>query len=156
MPAWLKAGLIGAAILVVLTLINLIPIPAISCFTLPLNFLAYIAAGALAASYLPPIRGAGQGAGQGALAGLVASAIGGLALVVITMIQSSLINYNDVMSTIPPETLQQLQDAGIDPSLLVGPATGIVGGLICCSIGILFGLALGAIGGAIYAAVKPS
>lgn len=156
MPAWLKAGLIGAAILALLNLIGLIPIPGIGCLTFPLIILTYGAAGALAASYLPPIRTAGAASGQGALAGLVAAALGGLVTVVITLVQSSLTTTTDVVNALPPETLQQLRDAGIDPSIFAGAGFAGLGGLICCSIGIVVGLALGAVGGAIYAAVKPS
>lgn len=156
MPAWLKAGLIGAAILAVLALIGLIPIPWIACLTLPLYFLTFFAVGALAAGYLPPVRAAGQGAGQGALAGLVSSALGGVVTVVISLIRTTAVNPAEVLNAMPPETIQQLVDAGIDPNLLFGPGTTILGSLLCCSVGIVFGLACGAIGGAIYAAVKPS
>lgn len=70
MSAWLKAGLVGIAILIVLNLIGLIPF--LGCITAPLSLTAYIVVGVLAASYMPPKRETGTAAGQGALAAVVA------------------------------------------------------------------------------------
>ena len=57
MPAWLKAGLVGALILVVLNLLGIIPcVGAIACF---LGLVAYPCIGALAAYWTPPVRMAG-------------------------------------------------------------------------------------------------
>ena len=66
----LKAGLIGAAIVLVLNLIGIIPV--IGCIGLPLELVAYGVIGALAALWMTPRREAGRAAGQGALAGLIA------------------------------------------------------------------------------------
>ena len=66
MSAWLKAGLIGGAILFVLDLIGQIPI--ICCCIPLLMLIVYIVVGVMAASYILPPRDTGKAAGQGALA----------------------------------------------------------------------------------------
>ena len=76
MSPWLKAGLIGGAVLIVLNLLGLIP--CVGLITCILGVLAYAGIGALAAYWMPPVRVAGQAAGQGALAALVAGLIGGV------------------------------------------------------------------------------
>ena len=54
----LKAGLVGAAIMLVLNLISLVP--ALGCIALPLELIAYIAVGALAALWMMPRREPGR------------------------------------------------------------------------------------------------
>jgi len=70
MAAWLKGGLVGIVILIVLNLVGLIPF--LGCITAPLSLAAYVVVGLLAASYMPPKRETGTAAGQGALAAIVA------------------------------------------------------------------------------------
>ncbi len=76
MSGWLKAGLIGAVIVVVLKVLEVVP--CVNCCAIPLEWVAYGCIGALAARWIAPVRTMGAGAGQGALAGLVAAAIGGV------------------------------------------------------------------------------
>jgi len=153
MSGWLKAGLIGAAVLVLLNLIGLIPL--LGCITLPLTILAYAVIGGLAASYMPPVRTAGQGAGQGALAALIAALIGGIFGMIIAVIQASLRGTAQILSQLPPEVLQAIQDSGIPPRFLAGVGGASICGSVCCGVGLLIAAALGAIGGAIFAAAKP-
>jgi hypothetical protein len=47
-----------------------------------------------------------------------------------------------------------MYDAGWDPEFLVGPVGGIIGGSMCCIGGLILAVILGAIGGAVYAAIK--
>ena len=75
MAGWLKAGLIGAVILIVLNVVELVPCAV--CCTLPLEWVALGCVGALAAYWMVAPRTLGAGAGQGALAGVIAEAIGG-------------------------------------------------------------------------------
>jgi len=152
MPGWLKAGLIGAAVLVLLNLIGLIPL--MGCIVLPLTFVAYAVIGGLAASYIPPVRTAGQGAGQGALAALVAGLVGGLVGLIIALIRTALFNPAAALSQVPPEALEMMRDAGIPPDLLVGVGGASICGSVCCVTGMVLAAALGAVGGAIYAAAK--
>jgi hypothetical protein len=153
MPGWLKAGLIGAAALVLLNLIGLIPF--LGCVTLPLTIVVYAVVGGMAASYMPPVRTAGQGAGQGALAALVAALIGGFVGLIIAVIQASLGDTAQILSQLPPEALQAVKDAGIPPDLLAGLGGASICGSVCCGIGMLIAAILGAVGGGIFAAAKP-
>lgn len=149
MPGWLKAGLIGAAVLFVLQLISLIPL--VACVTIPLGWVTYAVVGGLAASYLPPVRNAGQGAGQGALAGLVAALAGGMIGIIVAIIQAALGGTPSALSQMPSAALDALGDAGLPPKLLLG----IGGATMCCCVGMFIAAVLGAIGGGIYGAAKP-
>ncbi|MCJ7703452.1 MAG: hypothetical protein MUO62_17855 [Anaerolineales bacterium] len=159
MSAWLKAGLIGAAILIVLNLIGLVSF--LVCLTAPLTLVAYIVVGVLAASYLPPKREAGPAAGQGALAAVVASLGGGIVNMIISLVRAgrgTAFQGVEIFSQLPPEVRHQFQDIGISPDLLAGLGGiggAVVCGSVCCLAGILFAAALGAVGAAIYASVKP-
>jgi hypothetical protein len=151
----LKAGLIGAAIVLVLNLVGIIPM--ISCLALPLELVAYVVIGALAALWITPRREAGRAAGQGALAGLIAGAVSGIVRAILTPISMQLSGGTSaILSQVPPESLQALQQAGIDPNVIFGGSAmaGLV--LICClPLGLMLGAGLGALGGLIFAAVKP-
>ncbi len=152
MPSWLKAGLIGAAVLFVLNVIGFIP--CVGCLTLILGILAYIGIGALAAYFLPPPREAGTGAWQGALAAVIAALVGGLVQTIVATIQMATTDAATAFSQMPPEVLQQMQEMGLDAGSM-GPAFGLVGGGICCGSGVILAVILGAIGGAIFAAIRP-
>ena len=151
----LKAGLIGAAIVLVLNLIGIIPV--IGCIGLPLELVAYGVIGALAALWMTPRRAAGRAAGQGALAGLIAAAVSGVVRAILTPISMQLSGGTSaILSQVPPESLQALQQAGIDPNVIFGGGTmaGLV--LVCClPLGLMLGAGLGALGGLIFAAAKP-
>jgi hypothetical protein len=151
----LKAGLSGAVLVLVLNLVGVIPV--IGCIGLPLELIAYIAIGALAGFWLVPPRATGRAAGQGALAGLIAGAASGLVRAILTPLSMKLSGGTSaLLSQVPPESLQQLQQAGIDPNLIFngGTMAGLV--LLCClPFGLLLGAGLGALGGLIFAAVKP-
>lgn len=152
MSPWLKAGLIGGAVLVVLNLLGLIP--CVGLVTCVLGLLAYAAIGALAAYWMPPLRMAGPAAGQGALAAVLAALIGGIVNAIIITVQMAITDTATILSQIPAETMQQLEQAGVDPSTFVGPGAGAAIGGVCCLGGLIFAAILGAIGGAIFAAVK--
>lgn len=152
MSPWVKAGLIGGAIVVVLNLLGLIPCAGV--VFCGLGILAYAGIGALAAYWMPPLRSAGPAAGQGALAAGLAAVIGGIVNWIVTTIQFAITDTATVIESIPAESLQQLRDAGIDPSVFAGSGAGAAFGGICCGAGFLIAIVLGAIGGAIFAAVK--
>jgi len=153
MQGWLRAGLIGALILIVLDLLGLIPFAI--CFTWPLALLTYALVGVLAASYMPPVREASAAAGQGALAALVASLGGGIVWLIINVIQASTGSMVRAFNQMPPQLQQQLHDSGISPGIAFGVGGVSIFSTVCCSIGVLVAVALGALGGAIYAASKP-
>lgn len=155
MRPFLKAGFIGGAILVVISLLSLIPV--LGCVSLPLVLIGYLVVGALAAHYMTPRRESGRAAGQGALAGLIASLISGLVQTILAPLGFSMSGGTEALvSQLPAETLQQLQQAGLDPNLLFsgGAMAGV--SLFCClPVSLLIGAGLGALGGVIYAAAKP-
>lgn len=157
--AGLKAGLIGAAIVFVLTLLS--KIPAVGCICCGLNWLSYAGIGALAGYFLAPPRSAGAGAGAGAIAGLISGAIGGLIWTIILAIQIAIAGTGDLVSAIDPQTMRQLAELGVDISpemfaIFSGVGGVVIAGGMCCLTGLAVGAGLGAIGGAIFAAAKPN
>ena len=155
MRPWLKAGLIGAGIMVVLSLLSMVPF--LSCLAFPLQFLAYLGVGGLAAAYLPPRRETGRAAGQGSLAGFLAGLASGLVSLILTPLTlATQGGAAAIINQMPPEMLQQFEQAGVDPGRLLntGTITGMTG-LCCLPTGLIMGAVLGALGGLIYAAVKP-
>ncbi len=164
MKGWLRAGLIGIGILVVLSLLGLIPI--VGLCVIPLRWITYIVVGVLAASSMMPPREPGPAAKDGALAGAVAAAGGGFVGLIIGLFQGSAtgaFQLDEVLRQLPPDAIQGLRDLGITPEMLTGAGGGAaalggaaVCGSMCCLGGIVFAAILGAIGGAIYASVKQS
>jgi hypothetical protein len=155
--AGLKAGLIGAAIILVLTLLS--QIPTVGCVCCPLTFLVYAGIGALAGFFLTPPRTAGAGAGAGAIAGLISGAVSGLAWSIIMAIQMALTGSEEIVSAIDPQAMQQLAELGvdIDPEMLAlfsGAGGVALAGSMCCLTGLAVGAGMGAIGGAIFSAAK--
>jgi hypothetical protein len=153
MSSWLKAGLIGAAILIVINLIGLIPL--LGCVALPLQLLAYVVIGAMAASFMLPRREAGAAAGQGALAALLGGLVSGVFSLIVTAVRFAITGAASAASQIPPDLLDQLRDTGVDPDIFTGIAGALGVGTCCCALGIVLAAALGAIGGLLYAALKP-
>lgn len=153
MSNWLKAGLIGAGVIVVLQIVGLIP--CVGCFTWILGYVAYGCVGALAAYWMPPVRTAGPAAGQGALAGLIAGAIGGALGLVISVLSTAVLGTAGFLSQIPGDALRGMQDAGVDPGFIFAPVGMAFFGSICCTVGVAIAAGLGALGGIIFAAMKP-
>lgn len=159
MSAWLKAGLIGAAIVIVLNLIGLVPV--LVCITSPLVLVAYVGVGVLAASYLPPRRQVGSAAGQGALSAVIAGVAGGFVSLITSLVRvgtGGMYQYSRFLETLPPDLARQFGDLGVSPDILAGAGgigATVICGSVCCLGGIVFAAALGAIGAAIYASVKP-
>jgi len=140
--AGLKAGAIGAAVMLVPGLINhLLPIAENAALTYTLcgvSMAVYAATGVLAGFFLARPRTPGKGAGAGAIAGLISGIFyGGLGFIMIATGFSSILASAQVRQAI---------EQGISPMILA------VVGITCNPI---LGSALAAIGGAIFAAVKP-
>jgi hypothetical protein len=153
MQAVLKAGGIGAVILIVLNLLGLIP--CVGCITLLLSLVVYVGIGVLAAQWMAPPRTTGSGAGAGAAAAVVAALIAGIVNLVVTGIYYSVTGVSQ-LSQIPPEQIEALYELGIDPALLVGPAAIIGVGAVCCTIFLFIAAGLGAAGGAFWGSSHPS
>lgn len=158
MSGWLKAGLIGAVIVIALKVLEVVP--CVACCAIPLEWVAYGCIGALAAHWIVSGRTMGSAAGQGALAGLIAAAIGGVVGVGVNVVGATALAPLQVsmLRQLPPEVLQQMAESGVDPSMLTGAGTGavetITSGAVCCGVGLVIAAALGALGGLIFAAVK--
>lgn len=159
MRPWLKAGLTGSIVLSVLTLsttlMYLVPleIGAIvgSCACLPF-FLVYPAIGVLAALWMPPPRSAGQGAQAGALAGLVAGVVDGIVTVVWMLVLVLLGISQRYLAQFSPAMLYSLKKSGM--YFLFTPS-GLMATALCNAvIFIAWAAVFGALGGAIYAAIK--
>lgn len=147
--AGLKAGLIGAAIMVVVTVISrLVPMAgALVYVSCGVSSLLYIGVGILAGFFLAAPRTAGKGAGAGAIAGLVSGGISGAVGAAILLIQ---VSRGGGIPGLDPQQMQQLAESGMDPQLLttIGAVCGLTGGLA-------IGAGLAAAGGAILASLKP-
>lgn len=152
----LKAGLIGAAVAVVLALLGLIPCVAICTSLLALAL--YIGVGVLTATWMQGPGDVGKAAGGGAVAGLITAVGGGITNVVVTVIQFTVGGGRGAMmrqfQRLPPEMRDAWGDLGLDPGVMANPAWAIAGSVLCCGVGLLLAAALGAAGGAITASLK--
>jgi hypothetical protein len=142
MSTWLKAGLIGGVIVAVLNLIGLVP--GIWCIIAPVALITYVGVGVLTALWMEPVRMKGPAAKNGALAGLVASGIGTGIGMVANVIKTALVG-EQMAAGLPPEMQEMAASVG----------GAMVGGVICFAASLVFGVALGALGALVYAAVKP-
>ena len=159
MSSWLKAGLIGGAALALLSLLLAFAGSlGIECTLQLLTLMAFAGTGALAAYWMPPVRKPGPAAGQGAMAATVGQLIGGVVFTILTLIRSFFIDTAAVISALDPELLDQMVEAGMDPEILetlVGPVGAVLSGSLCCVGGLIFAAILGAIAGAVLAALRP-
>jgi hypothetical protein len=141
--AGLKAGLIGTAVLLVMTVINqFLPAGGLVYVSCGISLLLYTGIGVLAGFLLAPPRTPGKGASAGALAGLIGGGISGAIGAVIMTVRLS---QGVGLPGVDPQQMQQLAEAGMDPRIMAVP------GLICA---LALGSGLAAIGGAICAAIK--
>ncbi len=159
--AGLKAGLIGGAIMLVLTLLNMIPafLPAaagvLGCVCCTLELLVYIGAGVVAGFFLTAPRTAGAGAGAGAIAGLI-SGVGGWLGDTITSIVEQVTGVTAQQTEQAMQLLERLfgVDLGSVPVSQPGWGSVALGSGMCCVGSLVIGAALGAVGGAIFGAAK--
>ena len=158
--AGLKAGLIGAAALFILALVNilsaLIPTVPIGCVCCGVQILVYAGIGVLAGFFLTPPRSAGAGAGAGAIAGALSGLGAGIGEIIAGI--NRLVTGLAAAQT--DQVMKQLIDSGLlEPGMMPPPAAPGIGsiainGVICCFGSLIIGAALGAIGGVIFGAAK--
>ena len=153
MQAVLKAGGIGAGVVIVLNLLGLIP--CVGCITFILVLLTYIGVGVLAARWMTPPRTSGSGATNGAIAAVVTALIAGMVNIFVMAIYSAITGASQ-LSQIPTDQLDVLMEMGIDPAMFVGPVAAIGFGAVCCTIFLVIAAALGAVGGAIWGNTHPN
>lgn len=151
MASSLKAGLIGAGVAIVFSLLSLVP--CLGCITAILALVLYAGVGVLAAYWMEPPRDAGKAAGSGAVAGLITALGGGLTTIVINAFRFSVGNAQAMLQRqlrqLPPELLEQWRDLGLDPGMLASPGWAVGSSAVCCGLGMVLAAALGAAGGAI-------
>jgi hypothetical protein len=154
--ASLKAGLIGAAVAVVFSLLGLVP--CLGCITAVLGLVLYVVVGVLAANWMEPPLDVGKGAGSGAVAGLITALVGGIANLIIGaarfVVGGGQAAVMRQLEQLPPDVLEQLRDLGVRPGALASPGWAIGGSAICCGVGLLLAAGLGAAGGAIAVSLK--
>lgn len=156
--AGLKAGLISGAVVLVLSLLALIPIPfldcVLDCVCCGVTGLVFVGAGVLSGFFLTPPRNAGSGAGAGAIGGLIAGLVYAIVEIIILVIQMLA---GSTSGFLTPEMIEQLRQAGVDPQtfeFLAGTGGAFIGSALCCIGSLGFGAGLGAAGGAILGAAK--
>ena len=152
--AGLKAGLIGAAVMVVITLINQfllldflagnIVLSLVSC---GVSVVLYAGVGVLAGLFLAPTRTPGNGAKAGAIAGLISAVVSVVLGVVIMAIRSA---SGGPLPGLTPEQMDMLAEQGRNVGQLV-----LISGTVGAVCGAAIGAGAAAGGGAILAAVKP-
>ncbi len=150
--AGLKAGLIGAAVVAVLTVLSIVlggPAPILGRVGGGLALLAYVGTGVLAGFFLAAPRTAGEGARAGALAGLIGGAGGGGVWGMAAAVRAALSVWRDI---IPFVDLRQLRlPADVDLGMGIGA---VMIGSLCFLTSLLVGAGVGAVGGAILGAAK--
>jgi len=147
--AGLKAGLVGGGVAAILSFTTFIP--CLQCVSVPLMFLAYAMAGALAAYWLPKPRTAGDGAAAGAVAGAVAGALGGIVWMIVSAVSYSVMGGADyIVRNLPPESMDMLREYGMDPWAVFAPSVVNAVNAGCCAVMVLAAVGLGALTGAIF------
>ena len=147
--AGVKAGLIGIAVMVVLTLLNQFVIPiggALTYVMCGVSTLLYVGIGILAGYFLAPPRTPGKGAGAGAISGLISGVVSTLVGAVIMFVHFSM---TGEIRGVTPDQMEQITASGMAPRTIL---------LISATVGPVCGMAIGAgaaaIGGAILGALK--
>ena len=153
MKGWLKAGLVGGVVGIVLT------IPAILMFYLPilvglfmttcastLFLLLYPGVGILAAYLSPPPRTPKQGGIDGALAGLIAFSLDSLATFALILIPILTGKYEHYVLQILPWIPRDVFETSFVPMIVVF--------IISLLINILIGILFSALGGLVFASAK--
>jgi hypothetical protein len=152
MSPWLKAGLVGGAVLVGIAIVGSVLCGGLlTCILAPVF---YIGIGVLAAYWMPPIREPGPAAAQGAGAAALAALIGGIVESIITSIRWAATDPAEILSMLPATQLQQMQESGFDTTLFAAPEIGIATASFCCLGGLILAAILGGVGGAVFAGIK--
>jgi hypothetical protein len=152
--ATLQAGLLGAGMAVVLDLITLLPYVGL-CIALPLYPLIFFITGLVVvrvADMTPPVGGA---AVAGATAGFIAGGIGGLVAMFLIPVQVALAGgAEEIVRLLPPETVEGLVRAGLDPVAVVDFVTKAGFGVFFWMAQLVTAVVLASIAAALYAAYR--
>ena len=138
MKAWIKAGLVGGAILGFFTLLSTFSyyIPQLDpifhvVFNCCYYLLLYPAIGVLAAIWMPSVSSPGEGAKYGAQAGLLAGLIDSAVTTISSIGVAFFSGPEVVLNQFSPETISRFQERGLDWFLSTG---GIIGSALCSSV----------------------
>ncbi len=148
-----KAGLIGAAVGAVLTVLSILlggPSPVLGRIGGGLVLAAYAGIGVLAAFFLTAPRSARMGAGAGALAGLIGGAGSGIVWAIAALARMTQVTWNGLVPIIGFREMPSPADVGLTPGTLAV----LIGGL-CFLTSLIAGSGFGALGGAILGAARP-
>jgi hypothetical protein len=152
--ATLQAGLLGAGMAVVLDLITLLPYVGF-CIALPLYPLAFFVTGLAVvrvADVTPPV---GRATIAGATAGFIAGGIGGLVAMFLIPLQVALAGgAGEIARLLPPETVEGLIRAGLDPVAVVDFVTKAGFGIFFWIAQLITAVVLASIAAALSAAYR--
>jgi len=152
--ASIQAGLFGGGAAVLLSLIGLLPYVGL-CIALPLFPLVFFITGLVTVRVTDVMPDVGQAASNGALAGLVAGVIGGLAAMFLAPIRLRIAGGPDeLVRVLSPDQVQSLIERGLNPLAVADFAGGIGAGMSCCTVQLLSGVLLAALGAGLYAAYR--
>ena len=160
MQAVIKAGAVGAGILILFNFLALIP--CVGCITFLLASGVYVGTGVLAVHWMEAPPDLNSGAINGAIAALAAALIAGVVNVFISTAYFGLTGTDQmaqVLADLPPEQLEAMAQMGLDPALFAGGAglAGVVGiSTACCCLWALVAGTFGAGGGGFWASRKAS
>jgi hypothetical protein len=150
---WQKAGLIGAAVVIVLRLLALIAVAlerGVSYCVMPVaESIVYGCVGALAAYWMLPVRTKGSAAVRGASAAVIAAVIGGVGDFAVNVVGIVLLG---------PLRAAALRDQLL-PELLIGTGDGALVTFVASAgyfaVWVIIAALLGAVGGLVSAAFRP-
>ena len=160
MQAILKAGAVGAGILIIFNFLALIP--CIGCFTFLLAFAVYVGTGVLAVHWMEAPPDLNSGAINGAIAAVAAALAAGVVNVFISAAYFGITGsgqMSQILADIPPEQLEAIAQMGIDPAIFAGGAgiAGVAGiSAACCCLWAIVAGTFGAGGGGFWASRKAS
>lgn len=147
-----KAGLIGAAVGAVLTVLSIVlggQSPALGRVGGGLIVLAYVGTGLLAGSFLAVPRSAGMGARAGALAGLIGGAGSGVVWVIAVLMRMTQVRWDGWVPIIGLREMSPPAGLGMPAEVMAM----LLGG-VCGLISLFVGAGLGAAGGAVLGIAK--
>ena len=160
MQAVIKAGAVGAGILIIFNFIALIP--CVGCITFLLAFAVYVGTGVLAVNWMETTPDLNSGLQNGAAAAVIAALAAGVVNVLISTAYFGITGSDvtsQVLADLPPEQLEAIAQLGIDPTLFAGGAglAGVVGvSMACCCLWAFIAAIHGALGGGFWASRKAS
>jgi hypothetical protein len=150
----LQAGLFGGGLAVILGIIALLPYIG-PCIALPTYPIVFFLTGLVAVRIVDFQPGVTEASAGGAVAGLLAATLGGLAAMFLAPLRLQLAGGpEDLVAALPPEVVESLLTAGLDPLAVMDLIGGVGVGILCCLGQLTTGVLLAAAGAGLYAAYR--